>query len=204
MPKQLSFRLVLALVALALVGAVFAGCGSDKSPSTETGAGAPAGATGSAAGGAAVEAGKQVSPEEKAQQAKNFSKEPPPVQIQAGVTSGYKTDKPKAVVLNSNQAVRAIRKKIYSDGSQRQDWAGTDFATRQLMILVMPHLKNGSESAITDVYTDGKVIKVKVVEFTPGDGCKSHYKTNPWQVVETRKMPGTPTVVVTKQKASPC
>ena len=69
----------------------------------------------------------------------------------------------------------------------------------------MPKLKPGSLIAITDIFQNGKVIKVKTVELTRGDGCKAgKSKPNPWQVVETRKMTGKPVVVLSVQKSSPC
>lgn len=205
MPKQFSYRVVLMLVALAMVGGVLAGCGSDNNDSgSQTGAGAPDGATGDAAGGAAVEAGKQQTPAEKEAQAKNFDNEPPPVQIQSGLTSGIKVNSPKAVVVTSQKQENALRKKIYSDGSKKEEWAPTDFKTRQLVVLIMPQVSKGSQVAITGISSNGKVIKVKAVELTRGDGCKAGSKTNPWQAVETRVMPGTTTVEMSKQQSSPC
>jgi hypothetical protein len=205
MPKQFSYRVVLLLVALAMVGGVLAGCGSSNNDAgSQTGAGAPDGATGDAAGGAAPEAGKQVTPAEKKAQETTFNNEPPPVQIQSGVTSGIKVNSPKAIVVTSQKQENALRKKIYSDGSKKEQWAPTDFKTRQMVVLVMPQISKGSQVAITGISTNGKVIKVKAVQLTRGDGCKAGPKTNPWQAVETRIMPGTTTVELSKQQSSPC
>lgn len=192
------------LTAAVLAAVVIAGCGSDDS-NTATGAGAPDGATGSAAGGAAVEAGKQRDPEAVAEEKKNFSKEPPPVQIQSGNVSGYKVNKPTAVIVNSLKEQKALRAKVYAGDIPSSPWAATDYATRQMVGVFMPKSPKGSLIAVSDIFQNGQVIKIKTVQLLRGEGCKaSGSRPNPWQVVETRKMSGTPVVQLVTQKSSPC
>jgi hypothetical protein len=206
MLKQTSLRMtMLAAVAVAIALAL-SGCGgSNNGDDTATSPGAPDGATGNAAGGAAPEAGKQRSEKEKAQEAKSFSKEPPPIQIQSGNESGVSVSKPTAYVVRSTPEMRKLKKRVYSAGDNPEIWAPTDFKTRQFIGVFMPKSKPGALIAITDVYQNGTVIQVKTTELTRGDGCKAGKgRPNPWQVVETRKMTGKPVVVLSVQKSSPC
>jgi hypothetical protein len=209
MRKQTSLRMtLLAAFAVAVVLAL-SGCGGDddkgSNGDTATNPGATAGATGDAAGGAAIEAGKIRSEKEKAQEAKAFSKEPPPIQIQSGNESGVKVNKPTAIVVRTTPEMRKLRKRVYSAGNNSDVWTATDFKTRQFVGVFMPESKPGSLIAITDIYQNGEVIKVKVTELTRGEGCKAGKESpNPWQVVETRTMKGKAVVDLTTQRSSPC
>lgn len=204
MRKQTSLRMTLLAAFAVAISLALSGCG-DNNDGTATGPGAPDGATGSAAGGAAPEAGKQRSAQDKANEAKNFSKEPPPIQIQSGNESGVKVSKPTAYVVRTTPEMRKLRKRVYSSGSNSQIWVPTDFKTRQFIGVFMPKLSPGALIAITDVYQNGEIIQVKTTELTRGAGCKAGKdKPNPWQVVETRKMTGKPVVVLNVQRASPC
>ena len=197
-------RAITLIAAIALLAFVVAGCGDDNDGS-ETGAGAPAGATGSEAGGAAVEAGKQRDPKAVEQERKEFSQEPPPVQLQTGDRSGYSVKKPTVVIAQSNKELNSLTKKIYSDGVDKQDVPPVDFRTRQAVLVQMQDLPRGSLMQIQDVHTENGTMVVRVAQLKPGKGCKRpNYKPNPFNLVETRKMEGAAKVEVEKIQNSPC
>lgn len=208
MGKLFSVRLISIAVIAVAMSIVVAGCGSDNktgSAGSQSGPGATNGATGTAAGGAAVEAGKQRDPQDVETEKKNFSKEPPPVQIDSGNASGIHVKKPTVYIVQSNKELKALRKKQFSKGVPSETWASTDFGTRQFVYVVLPESQKGSLLAITDIYQDGGTITVKAVHLLSGKGCKaSGSKPRPWQVVETRKMTGTPAAKITDQASSPC
>lgn len=208
MGKYFSARLV-AIVVLALAGsALIAGCGDDDGSKTalgESSPGATAGATGNAAGGAAPEAGKIRDPQDVENEKKNFSDEPPPIQISSGNESELKLDDPKAYIVQSNKELKKMRTDAFNNSKESQSWAATDFKTRQFVGVFMPKSEKGSLIAITDIYQDGDDIVIKVTKLLNGEGCKTgNTRPAPWQVVETRKMTGTPALKVTDQESSPC
>ncbi len=209
MSKFFSVRTMLVAVVVGLMAFALVGCGSDDSgsASTQTGVGAPDGAEGDESGGAAVEAGKQRSEEDKANEAENFSKEPPPIQIQSGNASGYSVNKPTAVIIKSNAEAKKWQREIYSGAGKagKAPWASTDFKTRQFVAVFLPSSAAGTQVAITDISGNGSTVKVEAIRLKPGSGCKeSGGEANPWQVVETRKMSGTAKLELETQSSSPC
>lgn len=194
--------LSIGLLAVAF-GLVAAGCGSDNQDMSKTNPGAPAGATGNEAGGFAVEAGKERSQQDIENEKKTYGEEPPPVNLQQGERSGYKVSKPTIVIARSNSELNAMKKKIKAKGVSTAI-APVDFKTRQAVLVQFPKLKPGTLTQISSVNEgDGKII-VKTVKLTPGAGCPKGDATNPFSVVETRAMKGTPTLEVQVVANSPC
>ncbi|MBJ7355205.1 MAG: hypothetical protein JHC98_10315 [Thermoleophilaceae bacterium] len=201
--RSLSYARLLTVVLMAFVlGAVVVGCGGDDDGS-ETNPGAPAGATGDAAGGAAVEAGKQRTEKEIQDEKKNFSTEPPPVSLQQGERSGYNVSKPTIVIARSQSELNSLKKKLKAKGVSTEI-APVDFKTRQAVAVVFPKLPPGTLTQISDIHEeDGKIV-VTAVRVEPGKGCPTGKSTNPFSIVETRTMKGTPTLKIQKVNNSPC
>ncbi len=195
-----AFAVCCMLIALFVV----VGCGDDNSD-TETGKGAAPGATGEEAGGFAVEAGKQRDPKDVAEEKKNFSSEPPPIQILTGEDTGYRVNGPTVVVAQSKSEFKKMVKTHFSHGVKRQDIVPIDYSTRQLVGLFLPQSKPGVLIVITDISEVDARIVVKATRLLPGKGCKTGGKRlHPFHIVETRKMKGTPKPVIVDQRASPC
>lgn len=196
---------VLALIACLVLSAfVVTGCGDDDDAS-KTGAGAPAGATGTEAGGAAVEAGKQRDPKEVAQEKKEFSEEPPPVQLQTGDRSGYIVSKPKVVIIRSNKELKAVTKRLYSRGVNSETVAPIDFRTRQAVLVQFPKQPKGTLMQIQDIHELNGKIPVRAARLLNGKGCKTaDYRPNPYNLVETRIMKGTPVLKIENIRTSEC
>ncbi|MGH2958284.1 MAG: hypothetical protein ACRDKE_01660 [Solirubrobacterales bacterium] len=187
-------RAVLSAAMILALCLVISGCGDDAPEGSETGAGAPAGATGTAAGGAAVEAGKQRNPKDVENEKKEFGNEPPPVQIAVGQTSGWNVNETTTVAIHSDKELAAYKKKLKSKYSGTEAIVPIDFKTRQLIVMQLPKAPSGTSVQILQVSQDGSDIAVRAIKVNKGDGCKSNGSTNPFHVVETRKMTGTPKV----------
>lgn len=188
-----------------LAALLLSGCGSDDDNGSKSGAGAPPGATGTEAGGAAVEAGKQRDPEDVEQEKENFSEEPPPVQLQTGDKSGFKVDEPTAVVAQSNKELRSLTKRLYSNGVPKEDVPPVDFKTRQAVAVMMPSQPKGTLMQITDIHEEGGKIQISIVRLLPGKDCPvGDYRPNPYSLVETRKMKGEPVIKVENVRGSAC
>jgi hypothetical protein len=192
----LSGALVLALTL------VLAGCGDNSG--TETGQGAPAGATGDQAGGAAVEAGKQRNPADVKNEQQAYGTEPPPVQIDLGESSGWNVAKTTVVVVNSNSELKSVKKKLQSKYSDTSEIVPIDFKTRQLIVLQMPKSPPGTAVQITQVKSGEGTITVEATKITRGKGCKGGRSTNPFHIVETRKLTGTPKLKLSTMANDPC
>lgn len=201
--RSLSYARLLSVVLMALVfGVVVAGCGDDDDPAA-TNPGAPAGATGDAAGGAAVEAGKQRTPEEVQKEKQSYSVEPPPVQLQSADKSGYKVSKPTIVMVRSESELSDIKAKLKTTGVN-PEVAPVDFKTRQVVTVVFPKLPAGTLTQVVDIHeAKGKII-VSAVKVTPGKGCAGGKQNNPWAMVETRAMKGETTLTVSEVSNAPC
>jgi hypothetical protein len=201
----MKWALLVVVAALSVFAA--AGCGSDKPAGSETGKGATAGTPGEEAGGVTVEAGKVRSQKEIDQEKKHFSQEPPPVQILTGSTTGYKVNKPTAIIAQSGTEFKAMKAKHFSNGVPKETIAPIDFKTRQAVGLFLPKSPKGSELAISDVHQEGDTIVITAVELLPGKGCTTgSLRPRLFHIVETRKMTNAPNVKikVTKQKTTPC
>lgn len=199
-----TFSRTLLLLIAALSFAVFvAGCGDDNEDGSKTSEGAPAGATGNADGGFAVEAGKKRTEEDiKAEQA--YSPEPPPVQLAAGERSDYKVKKPTILIIRSEKELESTRRKL---GLKPTEVAPVDFKTRQAVLAQMPKEPSGTLMQIKDVSVgDAGTIRVRVARVVPGEGCKvAKRATNPFNLVETRKMTEKETKVeIEDVNNSPC
>ncbi|MBJ7459329.1 MAG: hypothetical protein JHD02_09100 [Thermoleophilaceae bacterium] len=185
-------RAVLSAATILAMCLVISGCGDDQPTGSETGPGAPADAKGSAAGGAAVEAGKQRNPQDVENEKKAYGAEPPPVQIALSEESGWKVDKSTVAVINSDKELDSYKKKLQSKNSGTEAIAPIDFKTRQLVVVQMPKVPGGTNMQILQVGQDGNKILVRAIVVNKGKGCKSTGTNNPVHVVETRKMTGTP------------
>ncbi|MBI4898272.1 MAG: hypothetical protein HY827_07875 [Actinobacteria bacterium] len=185
-----------------------AGCGGDDKPSgTETGKGATAGVPGDEAGGVTVEAGKIRDPKEVEQEKKNFSEEPPPVQILTGSTTGFHVDKATAIVAKTTAEFRAMMKKHFSHGVKKQTIAPIDFKSRQANGLFLPKSPKGSQLAITDVHQEGDTVVISAVRLLNGKGCSTAPgRPRLFHIVETRKMAdATKTQIkLSTQTTTPC
>lgn len=170
-----------------LAALVLAGCGGNKS-------------------NGAAEPGKQISPAQQALEKKNFSSEPPPIQISTGDISGFKVAKPTVIVVKDINGFKSLKKRIFSHGVKQDNVADIDFKTRQAVALIMPKLQKGTIIVITDVHQEGNKIVLLVVKMLPGKNCaKPKYTPNPYQVVETRKMtPNTTTIKMKTNVAGAC
>jgi predicted small secreted protein len=197
----LRLRAVL-IAALALVAAfVIAGCGDDKNSGS--------GRDGQDAGQiseAEIRDGKLRDPKDIENEKKNFSAEPPPVQISTGDKSGINVSKPKLYLVNSTSEMRSLKKDIFSNGVKRQTIAPSDFKTRQVVGLVMPKQPKGTLVIISDVHQVGNSIVVGTVRLLRGKGCSTApYRPNPYHLVETRKMTANSLKLEIKDSASsPC
>lgn len=199
MRAAVSGALVLVLV-LAL-----AGCGNDQPAGSETSEGAPAGATGDQAGGAAVEAGKKRDPADVKKEQNAYGTEPPPVQIDLGETSGWHPSSKQVVVINSNAELKSMKKKLQSKNSDMKDIVPIDFKTRQLIVVQLPDSPSGTALQITQVQPSEGTINIEAVKITRGKGCKTGGgSTNPYHIVETRKLEGTPKLKLETMPNSPC
>lgn len=194
-------RVFCVLAVLAVFGVAAAGCGDDDS--AQTNAGAPAGATGSEAGGAAVEAGKQRPANEVEQEQKTYGAEPPPVQLQTGERSGYSVSKPSVFVVSSNKELRALQKKLKAPGVE-STVVPVDFKNRQVVAVVFPKSPPGTLTQVTNVQEkDGKIV-VTAAKITRGEGCEAGKSTNPFALVETRAMDGRPTLKLETTQNGAC
>jgi hypothetical protein len=197
-------RLFALIACVVLAASVVAGCGGGDNGS-QTGEGAPSGAKGNAAGGAAVEAGKQRNPNDVKQEKEAFSQEPPPVQLQTGDKSGLIVSSPKVVIINSNAEMKGVAKKLYSRGVNSQTIPPVDFKTRQGVLVQLPAQPRGTLMQIQDIHSAGGKIVVRAARILPGKGCKTAgYRPNPYNLVETRKMSGTPVLNLDNVRSSPC
>lgn len=188
---------VRAVVSAAMILAlclVITGCGDDQPEGSETGKGAPAGATGTAAGGAAVEAGKQRNPKDVENEKKAYGEEPPPVQIAVGQESGWNVGKTTVVAIHSDKELEKYKKKLKSKTSGTEAIVPIDFKTRQLVVVQMPKSPGGTSLQILQVGQDGSKIAVRAIVIEKGKGCEGSGSANPFHVVETRRMTGTPKV----------
>lgn len=188
----LTRKLALLIAALAL--AVFVvGCGDDNEDGSKTSEGAAAGATGDAAGGFAVEAGKKRD-EKDVEQEEAYSPEPPPVQLQTGDRSDLNVDEPTLEIARSNAELAKLRKQL---GLKRSEVAAVDFGTRQVVVVQMPSEARGTLMQIQDISVRNGVITARVARVLPGEGCaRPDYKPNPFNMVETRKMTETKTKIL--------
>lgn len=191
------------LVAVFAVGLFAAGCGSDNSDGSASGEGTPAGTSGSADGGHAVEEGKQRDPKAVQQEKETFSQEPPPVQLQSGDRSDFSVSKPTLVIASSQGELNSLIRKL---GVKKADVAPVDFKTRQAVLVQMPTESRGTLMQIQDVSIQNGVVTARVARLTPGKGCgKPKYEPNPFNLVETRKMTETKTAVKVEEiDSSPC
>lgn len=177
------FRLAMIALSTALLALVAAGCGGNSDSDS---AGAPAGASGDAAGGFAPEAGKQRDPKEVEQEKKNFSQEPPPVQLQSGDRSDLIVNTPTVKIARSQKELNSLIKQV---GIPRSDVAPVDFKSRQVVLVQLPKQPRGTLMQIQDISVQNGVIVAKTALLKPGSGCKKpSYKPNPFNLVETRKM----------------
>lgn len=202
--RSLNFARILSLIVVAMaLGMFVAGCGDDNSDGSETNPGAPAGATGSEAGGAAIEAGKVRDPKDVENEQKTYSEEPPPVNLQQGERSGYDVSKPTVVIARSNSDLKAMKKKIKASGVSTEI-APVDFKTRQAVLVQFPKLPGGTLTQITDIHEeDGKIV-VSTVKLNPGEGCPKGKAGNPFSIVETRAMKGTTKLEIKTINNSAC
>lgn len=202
---QSRLRSAALMLAALLMLAAFAGCGDDKDSGAETGKGAPPGVTGDEAGGFTVEAGKQRDPKDIAEEKKNFSDEPPPIQILSGDDTGYRVKKPTVVIARTAKEFAAMRKKHFTHGVKRENTAPIDFKDRQIVALFMPEVRKGTLIVIIDVHEAGGGVVVKATRLLPGKGCKTaKFKPHPFHMVETREMKGNPKLQLEDTKSSPC
>lgn len=138
----------------------------------------------------------------------NISQEPVPIQIAMGLDGGVRVKEPTPVVIQDRKALASVVKKLNSKGADASV-PGTEFDNRQLVAVFMPKQKAGTQLAISTVEQDEKqkMIKVSATLLSPGKGCKipKGDKTSyPYQVVQTRKMEGSPYLELEKQSQSPC
>ncbi|MGB0872547.1 MAG: hypothetical protein ACPGWS_00740 [Solirubrobacterales bacterium] len=205
MGNRSSLRLLVTLTCAVLIGVFVSGCGGDNGDeNAKTGEGATAGATGNEAGGFAVEAGKQRDPKDVERESE-FTSEPPPVQVLNGNETGYHVNKPTVVIARSNKELKAMEKKHFDNGVERQEIAPVDFKTRQVVGLFLPESQRGALVAVSDVSQNGEEIKIKATLLLPGKGCESRGpRPRPFHWVETRTLKGDPTIEIEKQTSSPC
>lgn len=207
--ERLGPRALMLVAATVIVALVLAGCGDKKSSGSGGNASGSDGANTAAAGdggNGATEAGKQTSAARKAEEKKNFSSEPPPIQISSGDKTGFSVSKPTALVVKSKNEFKALQRRIFSNGVKNEGLVAIDFRTRQAVVLVMPKLQKGVIVVIVDVHQQGDKIVVAAVKMMPGDNCGTpDFKPNPYHIVETRKMtPNTVVVNVKRNLSSPC
>lgn len=192
------------MATIMLLALALGGCGNDEPKGAETGTGAPSGAKGDAAGGAAVEAGKERNPADVENEKRAYGTEPPPVQINVGAASGWKVDKPTLQIIHTNSELNALKKKLRSKLADVDSIVPIDFKTRQLFVVQMPKLPGGSVVQISQVrYAPGNAI-VEAVKITPGKGCKTSRTGNPYHVVETRRLEGTARLKLKTMRNDPC
>lgn len=192
----------LAIIIGVLMLATVAGCGSDDDK-TKTGEGATAGATGDAAGGFAVEAGKKRSPQDAKSDAAD--PEPPPVQVLVGNETGVRVNEPTVIVVRSEKEFKALEKRQFSKGTDKQSILSTDYKNRQILGLFLPKSPKGTLLTITSVAEENGNIVVKAVKIIPGKGCDvGDYVARPFHIVETRKMAGTPKIELSDMKQPAC
>src|SRR3954447_17117346 len=170
--SRINSRSLVLLLFAVLALMVVSGCGDKKEGSTDTAA-----ETSNSDDGGTV---KVVGPTDtktmteaqtKAEEKKNFSEEPPPIQILVGNTTGYYVDKPTIVIAKSKSELRVIQKKHFTHGVKKQELAPIEFPTRQIDALFLPQGKKGSLVTITDVHQEGDTIVVTAIRLLPGDGC---------------------------------
>ena len=207
--NRLDLRMLALVALMALSLLAVAGCGDDE---TSTNAGdQTAEATGSTG------ADDQASLEERAKngdlteeeakkiEEENFSEEPPPIQILTGAETGYRVNKPTAVVVQSKKELAALKKKHFSRGVKREPIAPVGLGERQIVAVYLPQDKGGALVAINDIHEeDGKIV-ISAVRLIPGEGCTDlGPKVRPFHWVETRAMKGDVDLIVKTQRSSPC
>jgi hypothetical protein len=205
MQGKTPLRLIALMIAALALALFAAGCGGDDQPEgSETNPGAPAGATGNEAGGAAVEAGKVRDPEEVQQEKETYGDEPPPVFLLSGATSGWNVNKPTAQIIRSKKELNAVKKKLKDATVDTGTLAPVDYNTRQVIAVQFPEEEGGTLMQVSSVNEiDGKVV-IKTVLLPAGKGCPKGEAGNPFHVVETRAMKGDPTIEVETVKSSAC
>lgn len=200
-----TLRWIALMIAALAISMFVAGCGGDdNADGTETNPGAPAGATGNEAGGAAVEAGKIRDPEEVQQEKEAYGDEPPPVFLLSGAFSGWDVDEPTAQIVRSKKELNEVKKKLKDKTVDTSTLAPVDYKTRQVIVVQFPKEKGGTLMQVSSVNEeDGKVV-VRTVLLPPGKGCPTGKAGNPFHVVETRAMKGDAKIEVETVKGSPC
>lgn len=138
----------------------------------------------------------------------DVSQEPAPIQVAFGLGSGVRVKEPTPVVIHDRAALAKIVKQL-NDGPENATIPGTDFDERQLVGVFMPKQKAGTQLAITTVEQDEKekMIKISATVVSPGKGCKvpKGEKTSyPYQIVQTRKMEGSPYLALEKTRGASC
>lgn len=189
--------LLLALAAICLLMSAFVvvGCGDDpNAPDANSN-----------------EPEKQRSEDDVKTEAENFN-QPPPVQMLSGNETGVRGPGDATVlVARSPKEMKALLKRHFSRGTQKQPISETDYKTRQIVGVFVTKQKVGSTVTITDVYPnkDSDNFTVNAVLLVPPKDCKvpegSKFTTvRPVNVVETALMKGEPKLVLKKQEISGC
>jgi hypothetical protein len=199
------FKTSLAILALS-IAVICVGCGSKTSSKPSSKKDSPITGTGPSGRITEKDAESLSDDQIKKVEEQTFSKEPPPVQILVGNTTGYHVNKPTVIVAKTAKEFSAMKKMHFSHGVKKEPTAPVDLKTRQVVGLFMPKNRPGTEAVVTDVHEEGDTIVVSGIKLLPGENCKySGPKTRPFHFVETRKMKATKIrVKVETQKSSPC
>lgn len=175
-------RVVATTLALIALACVASGCGDDETKSA-------------------------AAPDELVQGSTDgTAAEPPPIQVLNGVDTGVRVKKPTVIVVQSASELEDLTKD-HARGNDTDEIQGADFKTRQIVGVFVPKAEPGSQLSISSVQENKKKdqIIVKATLLAPGKGCDTKgYPRYPYQIVNTRKMSGEPTLILEKGSQSGC
>jgi hypothetical protein len=179
-------RVITLLIAVLALSITLAGCGGDSDKDASTTA-----ATGSANSGVTAKAGSTGEVVATV-----------PVQAGSGNDANVNVSKPKLYVVTSKNELESLQSKL----GPSTDIAAPDFTKRQIVAVVLPSQKLGTQLAISNVTPkDANTFNVEAVYLPPGKGCKKTGESSvPYTVVQTDKMNGKGKLKITKQVQSPC
>lgn len=129
---------------------------------------------------------------------------PPPVQIYGADKSGKKVSKDTVVIVKSQKQFEKLQKELFA-GQKERPLPGTDFATRQMIVVLLEPKKDGAQAQVEAVRDAGDTFTVQGLRLLPGKGCPGQTaNTNPYMIVETDKLKGKAILKVENQDRPPC
>ena len=129
---------------------------------------------------------------------------PPPVQIYGADNSSKRVDKDTVEIITSQKEFEQLQKDLFK-GQDERALPGTNFKTRQMIVVFLEPRNDGASTQITTVRKRSNGFTVAAFRLMPGKGCEIAEKdTTPYSIVETDKLKGDAKLKVTDQARPDC